>query len=84
MTLFTNSLLTSNHYNQRVQAIETMQANMTPAEFKGFLKGNIIKYCCRCGRKDEEASEVKKILVYATWLYEASQGKTINPRQISL
>ena len=35
------------------QPIEVMQANMTHNEFVGFLKGNIIKYVCRLGKKDE-------------------------------
>jgi hypothetical protein len=30
-----------------------MQAVLTPEEFKGFLKGNIIKYSMRQGRKEE-------------------------------
>jgi hypothetical protein len=29
-----------------------MEAVLTPEEFRGFLKGNIIKYSMRAGRKD--------------------------------
>ncbi len=68
------------HYQSEHQPIETMQANMTEEEFQGFLKGNILKYVCRCGKKDEALKEAQKIQRYATWLVESLEGKTINPR----
>lgn len=68
------------HYQGEVQPIEIMQANMTPEEFVGFLKGNIIKYACRMGKKDKPEKEAAKIARYAEWLAEAINGKTINPR----
>ena len=66
------------------QPIETMQANMTPEAFRGYLRGNIIKYTCRIGRKDGEGElkEAKKIQDYAKWLVESLEGKTINPREV--
>lgn len=71
------------HYDTLHQPIETMQANMTPEAFRGYLRGNIIKYTCRMGRKDGEAElkEAKKIQDYAKWLVESLEGKTINPRE---
>lgn len=57
-----------------------MQANMTPEEFRGFLKGNIIKYACRCGRKDDALKEAEKIKRYAEWLVLSLQEYEINPR----
>lgn len=71
------------HYDTLHQPIETMQANMTPEAFRGYLRGNIIKYVCRIGRKDGEAElkEAKKIQDYAKWLVESLEGKTINPRE---
>lgn len=74
---------TQNHYDTLHQPIETMQANMTPEAFRGYLRGNIIKYTCRMGRKDGEAElkEAKKILDYAKWLVESLEGKTIDPRK---
>lgn len=74
-----NSKAVSPHYETAHQPIETMQANMTPEEFVGFLKGNIIKYACRCGRKDDPKKEAAKIKQYADWLVDALQDKTINP-----
>lgn len=71
------------HYDTLHQPIETMQANMTPEEFQGYIKGNIIKYVCRMGRKagEDKLKEAKKIRNYAKWLVESLEGKTINPRE---
>lgn len=68
------------HYVSEHQPIETMQANMTQDELIGFLKGNIIKYACRCGKKDEPLKEAEKIKQYADWLCIVLSGGTIDPR----
>lgn len=68
------------HYQSEHQPIEVMQSNMTPEEFVGFLKGNIIKYVCRLGKKDEPAKEAAKIRRYSEWLEKAIKGEKINPR----
>ena len=42
-----------NHYKDMpIQPWSVMEAILTPEEFCGFLKGNIIKYSLRAGRKD--------------------------------
>lgn len=69
------------HYQTNIQPIEFMQANMTPEEFIGFLKGNIIKYTARCGKKDDPNKEVDKIIQYAEWLRDALLGNKIDPRE---
>ena len=69
------------HYVSSHQPIETMQANMTHDEFIGFLKGNIIKYVCRLGKKDDIEKETAKIKRYAEWLEQAVKGQTIDPRK---
>lgn len=69
------------HYGGRVQPIELMQAQMNPVEFQGFLRGNIIKYASRFGRKDECTKDAEKICRYAEWLKQAVGGKVINPRE---
>lgn len=68
------------HYGGAVQPIEFMQAQMQPSEFIGFLKGNIIKYIARMGKKDDPAKEVAKIKRYADWLEKALSGEKIDPR----
>lgn len=69
------------HYKSEHQPIEVMQANMTNDELIGFLKGNIIKYALRFGRKDDTQKEAAKIKRYAEWLVVAVNGETINPRE---
>lgn len=69
------------HYQTQIQPLEAMQANMTKEEFIGFLKGNIIKYACRCGRKDEALKEAEKIQRYAEWLVVTLKGEKIDPRK---
>jgi hypothetical protein len=42
-----------NHYvDMNPQPWEVMEAMLTPEEFQGFLKGNMIKYAMRQGKKD--------------------------------
>lgn len=69
------------HYVSLHQPIETMQANMSPEAFQGFLRGNIIKYACRLGKKDDAEKEAQKICRYAEWLLQAVKGETIDPRK---
>lgn len=41
-----------NHYkDMAIQPIEYMRANMTPEQFDGFCRGNILKYVSRAGAK---------------------------------
>lgn len=68
------------HYQLlRQQPIEIMQTLFSPEEFKGFLRGNIIKYVLRYGHKDERCKEAEKIAQYAQWLAMAERGEAIRP-----
>lgn len=69
------------HYVSEHQPIEVMQSNMTHEEFIGFLKGNIIKYTCRLGKKDGTQKEVAKIKRYSEWLEKAINDEKIDPRK---
>lgn len=42
----------SHYKDMPMQPWDVMQAVLTPEEFRGFLKGNVIKYSMRAGRKD--------------------------------
>ena len=68
------------HYLGDVQPIELMQSAMSKEAFMGFLRGNIIKYACRLGKKDGVAKETTKILRYAEWLDKVAKGEKVNPR----
>ena len=73
----------STHYQHTLlQPLEIMQRIMAPEEFKGFLKGNILKYSIRGGNKQGEPAEkdLGKVETYSRWLRLAEQGKTINPK----
>lgn len=69
------------HYKDMgIQPWAVMEAVLTPAEFIGFLKGNVIKYAMRQGKKDSD--DANKARHYALKLQEfvnefnaRSQGK---------
>lgn len=42
----------SHYKDMPLQPWDVMSAVLTPEEFRGYLKGNIIKYSMRAGRKD--------------------------------
>jgi hypothetical protein len=48
-----------------------LRAALTPEEFKGFCKGNALKYLIRAGKKDDELQNLKKAGVYIGWCIDA-------------
>lgn len=72
---------TDSHYKGDVEPIELMQAQMSPDVFMGFLRGNIIKYASRLGKKDEITKETAKILKYAEWLDRVANGGKVNTHE---
>jgi len=59
------------HYKEMpVQPWTVMQAVLTPEEWRGYLKGNIIKYSMRAGRK-EGSDDAGKALHYKQKLDES-------------
>ena len=58
------------HYTTMdIQPWEVMESVLTPEEFVGFLKGNVIKYAMRAGRK-EGTDDAAKASHYAKKLAE--------------
>jgi hypothetical protein len=41
---------------------------MSPEEFRGYLKGNLIKYTWRYSEKDRPKEDLAKAQVYLGWL----------------
>ena len=79
-TTLEGSAKSSTHYQVgAVQPIEYCQMVLTPEEFIGAMKFNVIKYVSRMGHKDAPVKEAAKIEQYAKWLRMALEGKTINP-----
>lgn len=55
------------HYSKLgIQPISIMKSNLTKEEYRGFLKGNIIKYSHR--KKGQDLEDAQKIQVYSKWL----------------
>lgn len=64
------------HYTSgKVECIDCIESAMTPEQFCGFLRGNVIKYCFRCGKKDEEVQELKKAEWYLQKLIQFKEGQ---------
>jgi hypothetical protein len=56
------------HYNQGgIECIEALAAGLSPEEFRGFLKGNVIKYLWRANHKGG-AEDYKKAAWYLDYL----------------
>ena len=65
--------VSGNHYkDMAVQPWAVMEAVLTPEEFRGFLKGNIIKYSMRQGKK-QDSDDANKAKHYMMKLKEVSQ-----------
>lgn len=57
-----------------VESVDVIKATLTPEEFKGWLKGNAMKYLFRLGKKDDEAQDAKKAIKYLEWLVKELMG----------
>ena len=58
------------HYSKAViEPIEYMCMSFTREEFKGFLKGNILKYSLRAPYKGQESEDRRKATWYLDLLY---------------
>jgi hypothetical protein len=60
------------HYNMGgVECIDGIQACMSAEEYKGYLRGNTIKYLWRCNYKGKTLEDLKKSNWYLSKLIEA-------------
>ena len=55
------------------ECIKVLKAWLSEDEYKGFLKGNAIKYLCRLGKKDSNLSELEKAKWYIEKLMESEE-----------
>jgi hypothetical protein len=58
-----------------IETIDYLQAKLSPEEFAGYCKGNIIKYLSRSRYKGTEVQDYKKAHWYCARLVEAMNGK---------
>ena len=57
------------HYDGTIEPIDYMQAIMSREEFRGYLRGNVIKYVSRFHRKGG-VEDLRKARVYQDWLIQ--------------
>lgn len=73
--------VSGNHYKDMpIQPWHVMESVLTREEFIGFLKGNVLKYSLRAGRK-EGSDDAGKARHYMQKLSEVTNGS--HPRETS-
>lgn len=65
-------ILSPTHYQlfPDMEVIDLIRGVLTPEEFAGYCKGNILKYRLRAGEKGAADRDVNKAKVYRKWLQE--------------
>ena len=65
------------HYNNgAMETIDVIKASMSKEEFRGYLKGNIVKYISRHMYKDEDVvKDVRKANWYMNRLIEELENE---------
>jgi len=59
------------HYNHGgIETIDIIRSMLTPEEFRGYLKGNILKYRERATYKGKTEEDYAKAKKYYDWLKE--------------
>ena len=53
------------------EALEVIKAKLTPEEYRGYCKGNILKYIMRANYKGTHDTDCGKVRYYATELEDA-------------
>ena len=61
------------HYDNIIQPWEYMQSCMSPEEFRGYMRGNVLKYISRYTKKDG-IKDLKKCKDYLEELIEFEKG----------
>lgn len=67
-----DSVYSPSHYNTGdIECIDAIKAALTPEQFIGFLRGNVLKYAWRAPFKGHEIEDVSKLIWYASRWEEA-------------
>ena len=65
------------HYNKGgIEAIQAIEASMSSLEFKGYLKGNVLKYIWRYAYKEKPIQDLKKARWNLDKLIETHEDKS--------
>ena len=63
------------HYNKgTMECLDVIKSCLSTEEFKGFLKGNVMKYMYRKGDKGDALEDLNKACWYAKKLMEQENG----------
>lgn len=69
-----NRQVGGDHYRSKaIQPWDAMKAWMSPEQFKGFLRGNVIRYMARCDDKGG-VEDLEKAAHYLSKLIELEKG----------
>lgn len=55
-----------------IEVIDYIKAKLTAEEFRGYLKGNMLKYTSRAGYKEDAGEDIGKLVWYANKLQETN------------
>lgn len=58
-----------------IETIDYIKAKLTPEEFIGYLKGSVIKYTSRAGKKDDVVQDLEKAQWYMNRQIKALKGE---------
>lgn len=62
------------HYTSGgIECIEAIKASMVKGAYKGYLKGNILKYIWRYEKKENPVEDLKKARTYLDWLIKENE-----------
>lgn len=68
------------HYTEgAIECIDAIEASMTPVAFKGFLKGNAMKYLWRYEKKGNANQDLQKAIWYLSKLEEYTDAEPRTP-----
>lgn len=62
------------HYKLKgldVESVDVIKATLSDDEYRGWCKGNAMKYLFRAGKKDDEEQDLAKCDVYVNWAIKA-------------
>ncbi len=67
-----------NHYTSgNIEVIEYLKDKLSPEQFQGFCRGNVLKYVSRYDLKDG-IQDLEKAAVYLKWLIASMKGTVEN------
>lgn len=56
-----------------IETIEYIKAKLSPEEYRGYMKGSVIKYLSRAGHKDDVIQDLKKAQWYLNRLIQVTK-----------